>query len=130
MKKFIKLFSVVMFLAVIICNFSFATSFSDVAGDAVTVNGINLPVTSEQAQDVTEKVGEEVSNWALTIMGVVSSVSLPICALLCLWGAVLYFIMGIRNLYKKRQGMLLMWGSFTFLVVAKVAYFIVWFIAR
>ena len=27
---------------------------------------------------------------------------------------------GIRNLYKKRQGLLLMWGAFTFVVIAKI----------
>ena len=55
---------------------------------------------------------------------------ISICFILILWGSVLYFILGIRNLYKKRQGLLLMWGAFTFLVIAKIMNFAFWFIFK
>ena len=32
----------------------------------------------------------------------------------------------IRNLYRKRQGLLMMWGSLTFWVIAQVAYVVFW----
>lgn len=119
MRKLVKVFSLIMILALCFSNFSLATTVTDVTGETSQVTG-------EDVESALIEGGKQVTNGAVMVMGVVSSISLPICALLCLWGAVMYFILGIRNLYKKRQGMLLMWGSLTFLVVAKVAYCVVW----
>lgn len=132
LKKYMKLFSLIIVFVIAFSNFALATSVSeDIAEDTPKstelITGNENIITSENVENLLVEGGTQVSSWAVKIMGVVSDVSLPICALLCLWGAILYFILGIRNLYKKRQGMLLMWGSFTFLVIAKVAYFFIWF---
>lgn len=137
MKKFSKLVVSFLVMSVLVFNFSFAEPISNVnveTNNGQVVNAEeqssknnNVPFEVEGAE-VNTKPAEEVINTAAqkgeklleTIIGAISYISLPICALLILWGAVLYFILGIRNLYKKRQGLLLMWGAFTFLVIAKI----------
>ena len=89
----------------------------------VSPGAINTENLEEGIQDIANK-GESL---AYTIVEQISDKSLPVCAILILWGAVLYFILGIRNLYKKRQGLLLMWGAFTFCVIAKIMNFAFWF---
>ena len=91
--------------------------------EGTTINTENI---EEGITDIANK-GE---NLAYRIIEQISDKSLPVCAILILWGAVLYFILGIRNLYKKRQGLLLMWGAFTFVVIAKIMNFAFWFILR
>lgn len=94
----------------------------------------NVPIkvgnTTINTQDIDTKVQEFADageTFAYKIIEQISDKSAPICAILILWGAVLYFILGIRNLYKKRQGLLLMWGALTFCVIAKVVNFAFWF---
>ena len=94
---------------------------------AFATSGENA-ITTEKVETVINETTDTVNSVVLTIIGQISDKSLPICLLLILWGAVLYFIMGVRNLYKKRQGMLLMWGSFTFLVIAKFVHLIVFLV--
>ena len=146
MKRFSKLVVVFLLSSVLVFNFSFADIPSD---------GTNLEVKNEQVENVeeqekskkssapiaiesvgisTEKVEQGIEDiadkgesLAYKIVEQISDKSLPICAILILWGAVLYFILGIRNLYKKRQGLLLMWGAFTFVVIAKIMNFAFWF---
>ena len=50
---------------------------------------------------------------------------MPFCAILAVFGAAQYYVMGIRNLYKKRQGLLLMFGSIAFFVILVVVNFII-----
>lgn len=90
------------------------------------VEGVNIDTKNVEAG--IEKGADKVESLAYTIVEQISDKSLPICAILILWGAVLYFILGIRNLYKKRQGLLLMWGAFTFVVMAKIVNFAFWFV--
>ena len=89
--------------------------------DSVTLN-------TEKAEQKIEDIADKGESLAYKIVEQISDKSLPVCAILILWGAVLYFILGIRNLYKKRQGLLLMWGAFTFCVIAKIMNFAFWFI--
>lgn len=105
------------------CTISFATTVADFTGD----NGTNSNELIENTTEIVDKAATEVNNFAYKVVEQISDKSLPICAVLVLWGAVLYFILGIRNLYKKRQGMLLMWGAFTFVVIAKIVNFVFWF---
>jgi len=126
-------------------NFAFADN-ADVNSEAGNVETVNteetqtdnessVPFEAEGTANIdTEKIEEEIDTIAqqgesliYTVIEKVSDISLPICSLLILWGAVLYFILGIRNLYKKRQGLLLMWGAFTFVVIAKIINFVYWF---
>ena len=123
LNKCSRIFSLICVFVIFMCNFSFANPISDITGGVAQI-------TTEDVGNIIGDGGKEITNLTLKIVSVISDISLPICSLLCLWGAVLYFILGIRNLYKKRQGMLLMWGSFTFLVIAKIANFVVWFLAR
>lgn len=83
-------------------------------------------ITKDKVDKTIDEAGTQVSNFAELILRQVADKSTPICALLLIYGAVLYFIMGIRNLYRKRQGMLMMWGSLTFWVIAQVAYVVFW----
>lgn len=145
MKNFSKIVVSFLVMSVLVFNFSFAEPLNDVnvetnngqaisSEDMQTTEKNNVPFMVEGTNVNTEKVEQGIENIAnkgesllYTVIGVISDISLPICALLVLWGAVLYFILGIRNLYKKRQGLLLMWGAFTFLVIAKVVNFAFWF---
>lgn len=136
-----------MIFSLVICmmffsNFAFAASFSQYqANGSVGTSDYSSSDDENNATDNTdklvgtikdgaEKAADTVNSLAYTIVEQVSDKSLPICVLLILWGAILYFILGIRNLYKKRQGMLLMWGAFTFLVIAKIVNFVFWFFTR
>ena len=84
-------------------------------------------INTEGIEEGIQNVADKGESLAYTIVQQISDKSLPVCAILILWGAVLYFILGIRNLYKKRQGLLLMWGAFTFVVIAKIMNFAFWF---
>lgn len=126
MKKCIKIFSVVIVLAMFFCNLSFASSFADYQ----EVEGDKSSEIVGKIEDGTKEVATTVNSLAYTVVEQISDKSLPVCVILMLWGAVQYFILGIRNLYKKRQGMLLMWGAFTFLVIAKIVNFVFWFFTK
>ena len=129
LKKYIKFFSLLLVFTIIFSNLAFATSFSEFEQES----GTTTIQTDELVSKVEDSVGEvatTVNSLAYTIIEQISDKSLPVCGLLILWGAIMYFILGIRNLYKKRQGMLLMWGAFTFLVIAKVANFVFWFFTK
>jgi len=82
--------------------------------------------TNLDVDKTIDEAGTQVSNLAELVLKQVADKSTPLCALLLIYGAVLYFIMGIRNLYRKRQGLLMMWGSLTFWVIAQVAYVVFW----
>lgn len=119
MKKIGKILGIFLVIGLVIFSCTFAAPINldtTAADEAVTTieNGV-------------EAVGSTVNSLAYTIVEQISDKSLPVCAILILWGAVMYFILGIRNLYKKRQGLLLMWGAFTFVVIAKIVNFVFWF---
>ena len=119
MKSFSKLFVVFMVFSMLFLNFVYAAPFE-----------VSNSVSSEAISTIEEGVetaANTVNSLAYTIVEQISDKSLPVCTILILWGAVLYFILGIRNLYKKRQGLLLMWGAFTFVVIAKIVNFVFWF---
>ena len=126
MKKSIKIFSLVITLAIIFSNLSLASSFSDYENAENDKTG-EIVGTIEEG---TKKAADTVNSLAYTVVEQISDKSLPVCVILMLWGSIQYFILGIRNLYKKRQGMLLMWGAFTFLVIAKIVNFIFWFFTK
>ncbi len=146
MKIFSKFVVMFLVLCVVLFNFSFAepavynadeseevvdegvqeaedTSSKSKPAFATKPNNVNAEKVEEKIIDIADK-GESI---AYKIVEQISDKSLPICAILILWGAVLYFILGIRNLYKKRQGLLLMWGALTFCVIAKIMNFVFWF---
>ena len=123
MKKCIKIFSLVIALAIVFSNLSFATSFSDYQD----IENDKTGEIVETIEEGTKKAADTVNSLAYTIVEQISDKSLPVCVILILWGSIQYFILGIRNLYKKRQGMLLMWGAFTFVVIAKIMNFAFWF---
>ena len=126
MKKCIKIFSLVIALAIVFSNLSFASSFSDYQA---TENDKTEELVGT-IEEGTKKAADTVNSLAYTVVEQISDKSLPVCVILMLWGSIQYFILGIRNLYKKRQGMLLMWGAFTFLVIAKIVNFIFWFFTK
>jgi len=84
-------------------------------------------INTENLEEGIENIANKSESLAYKIVQQISDKSLPVCSILILWGSVLYFILGIRNLYKKRQGLLLMWGAFTFVVIAKIMNFAFWF---
>ena len=134
-----------MIVALLITNFVMAENGSEVTPPVMENQTVNTGVAStggNQFSKITGSSGSQitqsdfdntideactqVSNFAELVLRQVADKSTPICALLLIYGAVLYFIMGIRNLYRKRQGMLMMWGSLTFWVIAQVAYVVFW----
>lgn len=78
---------------------------------------------AEVVNDTINNVGNTAMDIALNVLDQVTTWSLPFCAILVVFGAVQFFIMGIRNLYKKRQGLLLMFGSMTFYVIIVIVDF-------
>ena len=94
-----------------------------------TENSTQSNGLTDQVNNAIGTVGDGVKNIGQEILDNISAWSLPICALLVVWGSVQYFILGIRNLYKKRQGLLLMWGSITFYVITLFASLIFSFIS-
>ena len=105
MKKFSLVLVAVL---VVICSFmcvSYAEPVANEVNDFVNDAG-------NTAMDVALNVLDQATIWAL-----------PFCAIFLVFGAVQYFIMGIRNLYKKRQGLLLMFGSMTFYVIIVIVDF-------
>ncbi|MBE5812840.1 MAG: hypothetical protein E7314_04215 [Clostridiales bacterium] len=82
------------------------------------------PQASEMVNETINTVGNTAMDVALNILDQATTWSLPFCAIFVVFGAVQFFIMGIRNLYKKRQGLLLMFGSMTFYVILVVVDFV------
>lgn len=76
-------------------------------------------------ENTVNEFGDTTTATVVEVMKYVAEWALPFCAILAIFGAVQYFIMGIRNLYKKRQGLLLMFGSITFYVILLVVNFII-----
>jgi len=149
LKKFSKIILVLLLVNVITFNFAFADNVTDVdvtenqtvsettteAEEMNKSSESNVPfeveetkLNTDKAEEVIDTVKEKSESIMYKIIKAAGDISLPICFLLVLWGSVLYFILGIRNLYKKRQGLLLMWGALTFLVIAKVMVLVGWFI--
>ena len=147
MKRYSKFVVMFLVLSLVFLNFSFAETVVYDGGNSegVTVeesktveedttvknkNEITIKPDNSKSKEVEEKIidiADKGESIAYKIVEQISDKSLPICAILILWGAVLYFILGIRNLYKKRQGLLLMWGALTFCVIAKIMNFVFWF---
>jgi len=121
LKKFSKLFAIFFVMSCFLFNFTYANPPMDV-GENVTVEQVG-----QKLETGVEQAATTVNSLAYTIVEQISDKSLPVCTIFILWGAVMYFILGIRNLYKKRQGLLLMWGAFTFVVIAKIINFVYWF---
>lgn len=131
---------VFLLVSVLGFNFAFADTVEAQGSADVTVQSegsnekksgvpfdVNASIDTTEAEKKIEEVANKGESLAYKIVEQISDKSLPVCAILILWGAVLYFILGIRNLYKKRQGLLLMWGAFTFVVIAKIMNFAFWF---
>lgn len=147
MEKIKKIIVVLFLINVIVFNFTFADTShdgknfenEDVQQESENISEENssqsstpieiqgTTVNTENLEEGLVEIADKGENLAYKIVEQISDKSLPICAILILWGAVLYFILGIRNLYKKRQGLLLMWGAFTFVVIAKIMNFAFWF---
>lgn len=106
MKKFSLVLVVVLVLMINVVGITYAQQ--DVVAATSTADEVNQTIN---------KVGDSAMEMAQNILNQATMWSLPFCAILIVFGAVQYFIMGIRNLYKKRQGLLLMFGSMTFYVV-------------
>ena len=118
---------IVTFLVVFLIIFSGTlVSFADVAEPDNTATSKENKSSVENAignisDDDINKTINKAGNTAMSvgqnILDQITMWALPFCAIAVVWGAVQYFVLGIRNLYKKRQGLLLMWGSMTLYVV-------------
>jgi hypothetical protein len=96
----------------------------------VAAGEFNNPIDASQVVangvgQTADKALEETLSIAVNVLKYVTEWSLPFCAILVVFGAVQYFIVGIRNLYKKRQGLLLMFGSIAFYTIIVVLNFII-----
>lgn len=120
---------IIVFFAIFLVIFSGTLISFAASADVVQPNTSESSNVTNSSQSVLDSISEadinntvnKVGNTAMgvgqNILDQIASWSLPICSLLVVFGAVQYFILGIRNLYKKRQGLLLMWGSITFYVI-------------
>lgn len=82
-------------------------------------------LVNQGIETTVNEFGDSTTQTVVEIMNYVAEWALPFCAILAIFGAVQYFIMGIRNLYKKRQGLLLMFGSIAFYIILVVVNFII-----
>ena len=125
-----KRLSLVLVIAlVIVCSlgcFAFAEPVQEIAQPAGETS--QQSTSTEEVNSLINNAGNTAMEFAQNIMDQLTIWSLPFCAIGVVWGAVQFFIMGIRNLYKKRQGLLLMFGSMTFYVVILGVYLILAFL--
>lgn len=93
----------------------------------ISVGDFNQPIDVSQVVENVEETTDEALNGVIKVvvntLRYIADWSLPFCAILVVFGATQYYIMGIRNLYKKRQGLLLMFGSIAFFLVIIVLNF-------
>ena len=90
----------------------------------------NETLVVAEGQVIQETLTQEsIVSKVLEIIDLITVLALPICAFLLVFGAVQYFIMGIRNLYKKKQGLILVFSSLTFYVIVVVANFVLTYLA-
>ena len=82
-----------MVVTLLIPNFVMANNGSEIISSVA-----GSPITSVEVDRTINEAGTQVSNFAELVLRQVADKSTPICALLLIYGAVLYFIMGIRNL--------------------------------
>ncbi|MBQ7668481.1 MAG: hypothetical protein IJS47_04070 [Clostridia bacterium] len=132
-----KIFSFFLIFVVILFSFSFATEAAQPDNGANNTSSSSNNDTAsildnfnkDKVNSTITDVGDGAASFGKQILDQIVMWALPFCALAIVWGAVCYFVLGIRNLYKKRQGMLLMWGSLTMYVVIVFADLIVNFLA-
>lgn len=110
--------SMTFYVVLLIFNFALTLVASGEFNKSIDVSQVveNVEQTADQAltgaADVVVDTLRYVTEW-----------SLPFCAILLVFGAVQYYVLGIRNLYKKRQGLLLMFGSIAFFAIMVVLNF-------
>lgn len=78
--------------------------------------------TNIDANKLVEKFGSSTNEFAWTVIAQIQEKSLPVCVIGLLFGAVMFFLMGTRNMQRRRQGALMMAGFLTFFVLSQVAY--------
>ena len=123
-----KIFSFLL-IFILVFSLSFATEAPGDNDVAVSKNQSFLDNLTEQNIDnKINDVGSGAANIGRNILDQLAAWSLPFCLLLVVWGSVQYFVLGIRNLYKKRQGLLLAWGSVTLYVIIVTANLILTFV--
>jgi len=111
--------SMSFYVVLLVFNFALTLVASGEFNKSIDVSQVveNVEQTADQALtgavDVVVDTLRYVTEW-----------SLPFCAILLVFGAVQYYILGIRNLYKKRQGLLLMFGSMAFFAIMVILNFI------
>jgi len=93
----------------------------------ISTGEFNQSIDVSQVVDNVEETTDEALNGIIKVvvntLRYIAEWSLPFCAILVVFGATQYYIMGIRNLYKKRQGLLLMFGSIAFFLIIVVLNF-------
>lgn len=68
-----------------------------------------------------ENLGKNSFDITSSILYEVKRVSLPISCITIIAGSMMYFILGPRNLARKKYGQMLMFGGFTFWTLAQIA---------
>jgi hypothetical protein len=81
----------------------------------------NSNTSKASDQKSADSLSKSTYGFATTILYEVKRFSLPVCALLIIAGAMIYFILGPRNMARKKFGLMLMFGAFTFWTIAQIA---------
>ena len=110
--------SMTFYVILLILNFTLTLISVEDFNQSIDVSQVvdNVEENTDQALDGVIKV-------VVTALRYIAEWSLPFCAILVVFGATQFYIMGIRNLYKKRQGLLLMFGSIAFFVIIVILNF-------
>ena len=80
----------------------------------------NSSKSKSSDQKPAESISKSTYGIATTILYEVKRFSLPVCTLIIIAGAMIYFILGPRNMARKKFGYMLMFGAFTFWTIAQI----------
>lgn len=74
----------------------------------------------KESNEAIDKLSKNAYTIAWKVLEAIQRISPPLCLIGLVIGAMIYHFMGPRNVHKRRYGIMLMFGSLTFLVISQV----------
>jgi len=81
-------------------------------------------LSSEQAERSFSDVSRSTYKFTMTVLTEIQRNSFPVCLLGIIGGALIFFALGVRNIHRRRFGLMLMYGFLTIWAIAQTAPFI------
>ena len=87
--------------------------------------GLNdAKVNNDQAGEDFTNVSRNTYKFTMRLLTEIQRNSFPICLLGIIGGALIFFALGVRNIHRRRFGLMLMYGFLTIWAIAQIAPFI------